>query len=153
MLFRSEQPSGVNKMHAMKRLFLLKMKDGISMRTHVSEFNSIAAQLKSLKVNLDEEVLCLLLLSSLPTSWDTLVTTVANTMGKKFKLTDVVASLLNEETRKATTQLETGPSEALTVGVRGRPVTRNNSSGRRVESQSRKFSCWHCKKEGHLRRN
>src|SRR5664279_2747651 len=89
-----EQPSGVNKMHAMKRLFLLKMKDGISMRTHVSEFNSIAAQLKSLKVNLDEEVLCLLLLSSLPTSWDTLVTTVANTMGNKFKLSDVVASLL-----------------------------------------------------------
>jgi gag-polypeptide of LTR copia-type len=61
-----EQPSGANKMHAMKILFLLKMKDGISMRTHVSEFNSIAAQLKFLKVNLDEEVL--------PTSWDTLVT-------------------------------------------------------------------------------
>ena len=67
-----EQPSGVNKMHAMKRLFLLKMKDGISMRTHVSEFNSIAAQLKSLKVNLDKKVLCLLLLSSLLTNWDTL---------------------------------------------------------------------------------
>ncbi|KAJ4744606.1 Gag-Pol polyprotein [Rhynchospora pubera] len=155
-----EQPSGVNKMHAMKRLFLLKMKDGISMRTHVSEFNSIAAQLKSLKVNLDEEVLCLLLLSSLPTSWDTLVTTVANTMGNQFKLSDVVASLMNEETRKATTQLETGPSEALTVD-RGRPVTRGNSSGKkggsqgkgRSKSKGRKFSCWHCKNEGHLKRD
>jgi gag-polypeptide of LTR copia-type len=69
----------------------------------MSEFNSIAAQLKILKVNLDEEVLCLLFLSSLPTSWDTLVTIVANTMGNKFKLSDVVISLLNEETKNATT--------------------------------------------------
>jgi hypothetical protein len=50
---------------------------------------------KSLKVNLDEDVLCLLPLSSLLTSWDTLVTTVVNTMGNKNKLSDVVASLLN----------------------------------------------------------
>jgi hypothetical protein len=50
---------------------------------------------KSLKVNLEEDVLCLLPLSSLPTSWDTLVTTVVNTMGNKNKLSDVVASLLN----------------------------------------------------------
>jgi gag-polypeptide of LTR copia-type len=69
----------------------------------MSEFNSIAAQLKILKVNLDEEILCLLFLSSLPTSWDTLVTIVANTMGNKFKLSDFVISLLNEETKNATT--------------------------------------------------
>jgi gag-polypeptide of LTR copia-type len=98
-----EQSSGVNKIHAMKKLFLLKMKDDISMRTHASEFNSITTQLKSFKVNLDKEVLCLLLLTSLPTSWDTLVTTVANTMDNIFKLSDIVASLLNEEMRKATT--------------------------------------------------
>lgn len=100
-----EQPSGINKMHAMKRLFLLKMKDGVTVRKHVNEFNSIVAQLKALKVNLDEEVLCLLLLSSLPPSWDTLVTTVANTMGNKFKLNDVVSSLSSEETRRASSQM------------------------------------------------
>ena len=96
-----EQPLGINKMHTMKRLYLLKMKDGVTVRKHVNEFNSIVAQLKALKVNLDEEVLCLLLLSSLPPSWDTLVTIVANTIGNKFKLNDVVSSLISEETRRA----------------------------------------------------
>ncbi|KAF8401619.1 hypothetical protein HHK36_012565 [Tetracentron sinense] len=114
-----EQPSGANKMHAMKRLFLLKMKEGTTIRKHVSEFNSIAAQLRSLKINLDEKVLCLLLLSSLPPSWDILVTTVTNTVGNKFKLQDVVASLLNEETRKASTQMSTESNQALSAGQRG----------------------------------
>ena len=108
-----EQPSGINKMHAMKRLFLLKMKDGVTVRKHVNEFNSIVAQLKALKVNLDEEVLCLLLLSSLPPSWDTLVTTVANTMDNKFKLNDVVSSLSSEETRRASSQMSSDLSQAL----------------------------------------
>lgn len=31
-----EQPSGANKMHAMKRLFLLKMKEGTTIRRHVN---------------------------------------------------------------------------------------------------------------------
>ncbi|KAH7685631.1 RNA-directed DNA polymerase protein [Dioscorea alata] len=35
-----EQPSGINKMHAMKRLFLMKMKDGVMVWKHLNEFNS-----------------------------------------------------------------------------------------------------------------
>lgn len=57
-----EQPSGANKMHAMKILFLLKMKQGTAFRRHVNDFNSISTQLRSLTIILDEEVLCLLLL-------------------------------------------------------------------------------------------
>jgi hypothetical protein len=79
-----------------------------------------------LKVNLDEEVLL--------TSWDTLVTTVANIMGNEFKLSDVIASLLNKKTRKTTTQLETGPSEALT---RGRSISKDNYSHKKSTSHSK----------------
>ncbi|KAF8391036.1 hypothetical protein HHK36_023336 [Tetracentron sinense] len=96
------------------------MKEDTTIQKHVSEFNSIAAQLRSLKINLDEEVLCLLLSSSLPPNWDTLVTTVTNIVGNKFKQQDVVASLLNEETRKALTKMSTQSNQALSAGQRGR---------------------------------
>ena len=132
-----EQPSGINKMHAMKRLFLLKMKDGVTVRKHVNEFNSIVAQLKALKVNLDEEVLCLLLLSSLPPSWDTLVTTVANTMGNKFKLNDVVSSLSSEETKRASSQISSDLSQALASGERGRSQQRDDISANKSKFQGK----------------
>ena len=63
-----EHPLGVNKMHAMKRLFLLKTRDGVTVRKHVNEFNYIIVQLKALKVSFDEKVFWLLLLNSLPLS-------------------------------------------------------------------------------------
>jgi hypothetical protein len=54
-------------------------------------------------------------------------------MDNKFKLSDVVNSLLNEKTRKITIQLKIGPSEALTVGERGRSVTRDNFSHKKIK--------------------
>ena len=138
----------------MKRLFLLKMKDGVSVRKHMNEFNSIVAQLKALKVNLDEEVLCLLLLSSLPPSWDTLVTTVANTIGSKFKLNDAVSSLSSEETRRASSQMSSDLSQALAASERGRSQPRDDISANkskfqgkgRSKSRGRIVTCWYCKK-------
>ena len=43
-----------------------------------------------------------------------------NTIGNKFKLQDVIASLVNEETRNASSQLSDKSSQALVIGDRGR---------------------------------
>lgn len=101
------------------------------------EFNFIATQLEFLKINFDE-VLYLLLLSSLPSNWDTLVTMVANTMRNKFKLNDVVASLLNEETQKATNQLSSDINQVLAIGERGRSLKQGQSSNTKEISKLKK---------------
>jgi hypothetical protein len=58
-------------------------------------------------------------------------------MGNEFKLSDVIASLLNKKTRKTTTQLETGPSEALTISERGRSISKDNYSHKKSTSHSK----------------
>ncbi|KAF6146759.1 hypothetical protein GIB67_004936 [Kingdonia uniflora] len=49
------EPSGVNKVHLLRCLFTLKMKDNGSVQAHISEFNTIHAQLESVKITFTEE--------------------------------------------------------------------------------------------------
>ena len=57
----------------MKRLFNMKMSEGGSVADHLNEFNTLTIQLSSIKVNFDDEVRALLILGSLPKSWNSLV--------------------------------------------------------------------------------
>ncbi|CAM8929087.1 unnamed protein product [Rhodiola kirilowii] len=72
-----EKPSAVNKVHLMRRLFNLRMAEGVGVAKHLSEFNMIITQLSSVNIKFDEEVQALILLSSLPESWSGTVTAVS----------------------------------------------------------------------------
>jgi hypothetical protein len=62
---------------------------------------SIVYQLANMKMTLDDELQALLLLSSLPDSWETLVVSLSNsTPDGKLTIANVSSSLLNEETRR-----------------------------------------------------
>ena len=63
-----EKPSASNKVFLMKRLFNMKMSKGGTVADHLNEFNTLTNQLSSVKVNFDDEVRDLLVLSSLPES-------------------------------------------------------------------------------------
>ena len=108
-----------------------------------------------MKLVIDDELQVLLLLSSLLDSWETLVVSLSNSAPNGvLQLVMVKDSLLNEETRRK----DMGKDIAHT------PVTENwgrsksrNSKGRgksrsRLESK-RKFKCFYCDKECHIKRN
>jgi hypothetical protein len=61
-----EKPSASNKVFLMKRLFNMKMSEGGSIVDHLNEFNTVTNQLRSVKVDFDDEVRALLILFSLP---------------------------------------------------------------------------------------
>jgi hypothetical protein len=63
-----EKPSTSNKVFLMKILFNMKMLEGGSVVDHLNEFNTVTNQLSSVKVEFDDEVRALLILSSLPKS-------------------------------------------------------------------------------------
>ena len=63
-----EKPSASNKVVLMKRLFNMKMSEGGSIADHLNEFNTLTSQLRSIKVNFDDDVRALLILCSLPES-------------------------------------------------------------------------------------
>ncbi|KAE8728454.1 FACT complex subunit SPT16-like [Hibiscus syriacus] len=85
-----EKPSASNKVHLMRRLFNLRMAEGASVAQHLNELNTITTQLSSVEIEFDDEVRALILLSSLPDSWNATVTAVSSSLGNsKLKFDDV----------------------------------------------------------------
>jgi hypothetical protein len=94
-----EKHSASNKVFLMKRLFNMKMSEGGSVADHLNEFNTVTNQLCSVKVDFDDEVRALLILCSLPKSWNGLVMAVSNSVSgsNTLKFDDVVGVILSEE--------------------------------------------------------
>ena len=63
-----------NKLYEKKQLYSLHMKGGLDLLEHLNTFNMLNTQLSSFEVNYEDEDKALLLLASLPTSFDYLVT-------------------------------------------------------------------------------
>lgn len=59
-----------------KQLYSLKMAEGSRLTKHLNEFNRIMTQLLSVEVKIEAEEKALLMLSSLPPSYENLVTTL-----------------------------------------------------------------------------
>uniref|UniRef100_A0A0D3BX80 CCHC-type domain-containing protein n=1 Tax=Brassica oleracea var. oleracea TaxID=109376 RepID=A0A0D3BX80_BRAOL len=146
-----------NKALLVRRLVKLEYKDGQRMMEHLNNFKGIVNQLNKVDMKVDDEMEALLLLSSLPETWDTLVVTLSNSTPEgKLTMDTVTDSLLNEEVRRK----ERGSSsylEANIVDRRGREETRcqNRSRGRdqsRGRSKSRsRVTCYYCGKPGHMK--
>ena len=160
-----EKPSASNKVFLMKRLFNLKMSEGGSVAEHLNEFNTITSQLSSVKITFAEEVRALLILCSLPESWNSLVMAVSNSVSGKNTLVfdDIVGVILSEEMRrKSTGETPTSSGSVLNVENRGRSKERGKGPGneksrgksKKGRSQSRgKKDCWYCGKPGHLKKD
>ncbi|RVW84228.1 Retrovirus-related Pol polyprotein from transposon TNT 1-94 [Vitis vinifera] len=65
-----EKPSVNNKVHLMKKLFNLKMVENASVAQHLNEFNTITNQLSSVEIDFDDKIRALIVLASLPNSWE-----------------------------------------------------------------------------------
>ncbi|GMP36494.1 hypothetical protein CsSME_00008607 [Camellia sinensis var. sinensis] len=90
-----------NKALIMRRLINLKLKSGVSVAEHTSEFHSLVNQLALIKMELEDEMQALLLLSSLLDNWETLVVSLSNSAPEgKLTMEMVTDALFNEEARK-----------------------------------------------------
>ena len=79
----------------------LKYKDGDSVTEHLSNFQGLLNELFTMKLELDDEVQALLLLSSLPDSWETLVVSLSNSAPNGVITINMVKnSMFNEEARR-----------------------------------------------------
>jgi len=85
-----------NRLYLKKMIFHFQHKKGTSMNEHLNDFNKMIADLKNLDVEIDDEDKALLLLNSLPDTYEHLVTTLL--YGKeKIKFIDVSNALVNNE--------------------------------------------------------
>ena len=119
-----EKPSAANKVHLMRRLFNLKMSESAGVANHLNEFNLITTQLASVDINFEDEVKALILLSSLPDSWD-----VAVTGNEKLVFDTIKNLIMSDEIRKKQTGCSSSGS-ALNIESRGKFKNRGRSRGR-----------------------
>ena len=65
-----------NKLLLKQRLFSLRMQSGTSLMDHLKNFNSILLDLRNLEVKINDEDVALILLVSLPNSYENFVESV-----------------------------------------------------------------------------
>ena len=119
-----------------------------SVAEHLNEFQDVINQLANMKVNFDDELQALLLMSSLSESWETLVVSLSNSnVNGTISLETVRSSLLNEELRRKGSDLKSVQGEAIVPKDSGKDTRRKKkgANGRGV------ITCHYCGKKGHKR--
>ncbi|KAM2780700.1 hypothetical protein COP1_015809 [Malus domestica] len=152
-LFEKKTPA--KKAFLIKELIHVKYKDGLSVAEHLNNFQNIINQLATMKMTIEDELQALLLLGSLPDSWETFVVSVSNSAPTGvLTLDNVKNSLLNEEIRRKTSS--TDSSQVFVTENRGRSKSRGPRGHGRSPSRSKsrfRGTCHHCGKEGHMKKN
>ena len=146
----------MNKLYMKKQLYNLHIKEGYDMLEHLKTFNIMNTQLSSFGVNYEDEDKSLLLLASLPTSFDHLVTTL---MYKKetIVLKEAASALLSHIKMKqdGNGSQADGLIVKFETSKRGRSRLRGRNPNRnRPQSKSRAkkdVECFYCHKNGHYK--
>ena len=131
-----------NKAFLMKKLVNLKYVDGNPVANHLKDFHNISNQLASMNISLEDKWQALLLLSSFPESWETLVVSLRNSAPNGVvSMEQVSASILNEELRRRNAGTSSGESHVLVLENRGRGKSRDkgHADKGRSKSRSRKY--------------
>jgi hypothetical protein len=140
-----------------KETVFLRMSEDNSMTENLNVFNTIISQLYFVDIKITKEEKCVILLCSLPNSWDILVLDIeinSTTLALEY----MVSSLLSEEMRRK--NMEGSTNDELVV--RGRPIDIDKGifSGRNSKSKGRSKSstqsmrrCWKCGKARNYKRD
>ncbi|KAG5530087.1 hypothetical protein RHGRI_030448 [Rhododendron griersonianum] len=131
------------------------MEEGGNLMEHMNVFNGYLDQLRKIDAKIEEEDKALLLLTSLPASYDTLVTTLL--YGKvTVSLEQVQSALVSHFTQKKSSS-EGRENSALAVQSENRGRTSDGKSGGNNRSGSscrgKGVQCYSCKEFGHVKRN
>ena len=139
--------TATTKVYLKQKLYRLKMQEGSDFVEHMNAFNQVVTDLARLSVKIDDEDRAILLLCSLPQSYEHLITTL--TYGKEtIKVEDVTAALLSYDMRKKNTAKEVTHGEDFLVncvqGKKGYEAWKN---------KKKKVQCHKCKKWGHIKKD
>ena len=112
----------------MKKLFNLKMAKNALVAQHLNEFNTITNQLSSVEIDFDDEISALIVLASLPNSWEAIRMAISNSTGKeKLKYNDIRDLILAEEIRRRDVDETSRSGYVLNLEIRGKGNDKNSN--------------------------
>uniref|UniRef100_A0A2N9G795 CCHC-type domain-containing protein n=1 Tax=Fagus sylvatica TaxID=28930 RepID=A0A2N9G795_FAGSY len=143
-----------NKLHLKQKLYGLKMTEGADLRQHINTFKQIISDMLRIDIKFEDEDKAMMLLTSLPASYEHLVTTLL--YGKEtLELEEVSGALLDHYQRKHKDSAESSGEGLVVKGYqdRGRKKDKDDKSARgRSKSKSKTVKCFKCQKKGHMKR-
>uniref|UniRef100_A0A2N9GEX0 Integrase catalytic domain-containing protein n=1 Tax=Fagus sylvatica TaxID=28930 RepID=A0A2N9GEX0_FAGSY len=144
-----------NKLHLKQKLYGLKMTEGADLRQHINTFKQIISDMLRIDIKFEDEDKAMMLLTSLPASYEHLVTTLL--YGKEtLELEEVSGALLDHYQRKHKDSAESSGERLVVKGYqdRGRKKDKDDKSARgRSKSKSKAVKCFKCQKKGHMKRD
>ncbi|GJW87534.1 retrovirus-related pol polyprotein from transposon TNT 1-94 [Tanacetum coccineum] len=141
-----------NKLYLKKKLYTFYMPAGRKISEHIDEFNKIVLDLANIKVKFEDEDLALLLLTSLPASYEHFVDTLL--YGHEALTLEDVMATLNSKEIKERSKAKGYDGEGLYLrGRTDRKDSRQSGGKSRSKSRGRRLKCYICQSEDHLKRN
>ncbi|GJW27376.1 retrotransposon protein, putative, ty1-copia subclass [Tanacetum coccineum] len=141
-----------NKLYLKKKLYTFYMPAGRKISEHIDEFNKIVLDLANIEVKFEDEDLALLLLTSLPASYEHFVDTLL--YGREALTLEDVMAILNSKEIKERSKAKGDDGEGLYV--RGRTHRRDSRQSRgklRSKSRGGRLKCYIFQSKDHLKRN
>nr|GFA98238.1 retrovirus-related Pol polyprotein from transposon TNT 1-94 [Tanacetum cinerariifolium] len=141
-----------NKLYLKKKLYTFYMPAGRKIFEHIDEFNKIVLDLANIEVKFEDEDLALLLLTSLPASYEHFVDTLL--YGREALTLEDVMATLNSKEIKERSKAKGDDGEGLYM--RGRTDCRDSRQSRgksRSKSRGGRLKCYICQSDDHLKRN
>ena len=91
-------------MYLIRRLYNLRMKESNSVQAHLNKHENLSSQISSQGTTIQDELRAMILMSSLPSSWETFITTVCNASTTVVKYSEVTTAILTEAARAKDSQ-------------------------------------------------
>lgn len=136
-----ERGSLTNKINALRKLCSLRLVEGASMSSHLVEVEELVHRLSRMGEALKEHLVVAIILSSLPESYNPLVTALEGRPEEDLKVEYIKGKLLDEWRRKCESENRNNVQEKAMKATTFLEYRRNV----RV--------CHHCKEKGHVWRN
>nr|GEU98389.1 retrovirus-related Pol polyprotein from transposon TNT 1-94 [Tanacetum cinerariifolium] len=140
-----------NKLYLKKKLYTFYMSAGRKIFEHIDEFNKIVFDLANIEVKFKDEDLALLLLTSLPASYEHFVDTLLYGW-EALTLEDIMATLNSKENKKRS---KVKGDDGKGLYVRGRTDRRDLRQSRgksRSKSRGGRLKFYICQSDDHLKR-
>ncbi|KAH9694913.1 Integrase catalytic domain-containing protein [Citrus sinensis] len=138
-----------NRLYIKKRMFTLKMHEGSSLDEHLDEFNKVCDTLETIDAALEDEDKALLLISSLPKSYEHFIDALM--YGRQTLSLDEVKSALSTKELQGK-QESLGNSSGKGLTVKAKPEWKKKKQGNNKEKK-KNLRCFLCHKEGHFKKD
>nr|GEU60310.1 zinc finger, CCHC-type [Tanacetum cinerariifolium] len=137
-----------------KKLYTYYMSSSTKRGDHIDEFNKLILDLANIDIEIKDEDRALMLLTSLPSSYEYFVETLYGR--KSLTIEDVLVTLNSRELKKRTEGKKKEAGDGLYVRGRSNHSGKAHSGGSsrfKLGGGTSKLKCFICHSEGHLKRD